>query len=363
MRAVILQKELNKILSFSSRFVSPRAQLPILANYKITIKGTQLTVQATNLEMSISAPIGASVEEEGEIAVPARVLTDLLSALHSEKITLSSEGEILKIEAEGFKSSVAGLNVSDFPDIPTGAENALALPKEKFLEAINKVLFSTSPDDTRPALSGVLLIFEPESLFLVSSDGFRLSRKEISLKGSKLQKIIIPKNILVELSKIAPDAKKLSVSIKESDKQILFVIDDTVVSSRLVEGEYPPFEKIIPQSSSTTVSVSKVDFQNAVRLASVFARDGANIVSLNVGDTSVVVKAESARSGSQEGVIPAKVDGPALEILFNYRYLEEFLNTTKGESVVMKYNSPTASGLFLDASDEKYLHLVMPVKS
>jgi DNA polymerase-3 subunit beta len=313
--------------------------------------------------MSISAPIGAAVDQEGEIAVPARILTDLVGALHSEKIALSSKGEILKVESESFKADVAGLNVSDFPDIPGSAENTMVLPKDDFIKAIGSVIFSTSPDDTRPALSGVLMILLPESLSLVSSDGFRLSKKEIPTKGNLSVKAIIPKNILIELQKIAAEAKKLSVSVRENDKQIVFMADDIVVSSRLVEGEYPPFEKIIPQTSSISVSVSKADFQGAIRLAAVFARDGANIVNLHLEEGSVVVKAESARSGSQEGVIPAKVDGPALDIMFNYRYIEEFLNITKGESVVMKYNSPTASGLFLDASDEKYLHLIMPVKS
>ncbi|OGM31838.1 DNA polymerase III subunit beta [Candidatus Woesebacteria bacterium RIFCSPHIGHO2_01_FULL_44_21] len=363
MKITVLQKDLTKILSHSSRFVSSRAQLPILTNIKLAAQSSKLSIAATNLEMSCVASIGAQVESEGEVAVPSRILVDLVGSLRSDKITLSSEGETLKIEAEGFKGSLAGLNTSDFPVVPSALKESVALPKTDFLEAVGSTIFSCSTEASRPALAGVLFIFSEHSLSLVASDGFRLSKKTVNMKGMKAAKLILPKNILTELVRIAADAKKVSMEVSESERQVLFALDDVVISSRLVEGEYPPFEKIIPTSSSINTNVSKADFAAAIKTASVFAREAANVIILHIGEDTLKISAESARAGSQESSIAAKVDGPELDIPYNYRFIEEFLNVAKGESVVMKFNSTTSPGVFLDASDENYLHLIMPVKS
>lgn len=363
MKATVLQKDLAKVLSYTSRFVSARAQLPILSNIVLVAKGNKLTVKATNLEISISAPIGASVEKEGEIAVPAKIFSELISTLHTEKIAFSLEEETLHIESEGFKANVSGLNTSDFPEIPDAVSVGIVLPADVFSEAVGKVIFSSSPDDTRPALSGVLMYSKDSMLSFVSSDGFRLSKKDVLLKEKVETRIILPKTILLELLRICSDEEKINIKVEEADKQIMFGVGDNVLSSRLVEGEYPTFEKIIPTSSSIKASVSKDEFQGAVKTAAVFARDGANIVKLALSEEGIVVSAESARSGSQEAKVAAKIEGPNLDILYNYRYVEDFLNIVKGEGVVMKFNNSDASGIFLDASDENYLHLIMPVKS
>lgn len=363
MKLTVLTKDLYKTLTHTSRFVSARAQLPILANVKLASKGAKLTLQATNLEMSCSAPIGAQVEEEGEVAVSSRVLVDLVGSLRSEKIVLSSKGESLSIEAECFKGSLPGLNTSDFPTIPTETSKAISLNKSNFLDAINSTIFSCSTELARPALAGVLFIFNRDTLSLVASDGFRLSKKTVAQKGEWEAKVILPKNILVEVARIASDSKKIGIEVSEVNHQVLFALDDIVLSSRLVEGEYPPFEKIIPASSTISVSVNKDDFRDAIKTAAVFARDAANIVTLHIKEDSLVVSAESARSGSQESLIAAKVDGPEMDIPYNCRFIEEFLAVVRGESVVMKFNSVTSPGVFLDASDESFLHLIMPVKS
>jgi len=363
MQAEVLHKDLVKLLGFTSRFVSNRSQLPILSNIKIVAKAAKLTFEATNLEMSISGSIGAKVETEGEIAVPSRTLTDLIASLHTEKLTIVSEGESLQISGENSKSSLSGMNTSDFPEIPNSLDAELVIPQELFSKAVSQVLFSCSLELSRPALGGVLMLFSGNNLSLVTSDGFRLSRKDLALKSKTDKKIIVPKNILAELVRISQDEKEISFFAGEEDKQVLFGVGDIVLGSRMIEGEYPPFEKIIPVSSSITVDVDKEDLRGAIKTAAVFARDGANTAKIHVEDSVVQVSAQSAQTGSQESTIEAKIEGPALDIVFNYRYLEDFLNIVKSESVTMKFNSATAAGVFLDSDDENYLHLIMPVKS
>lgn len=363
MEAVVLHKDLAKTLSRTSRFVSNRAQIPILSNLVLVASSNKLTVKATNLEISISSPLGASVTKEGEIAVPAKMFTELVASLHTEKVALKLKADVLHIEADGFSANLSGLNTADFPEIPVSAGTGFSLPADVFSGAITKVLFSSSPDDTRPALSGVLLFSDKKILSFVSSDGFRLSKKDVPLKEDVDIRVILPKTILLELSRICPEEDKVVVDINREDKQAIFLVGDSVLSSRLVEGEYPPFEKIIPASSSIEVNVSKDDFTAAIKSAAVFARDGANVLKISAGDEGLVVSAESSRSGNQESRIAAKVSGPEIAILYNYRYIEEFLGVVRGEGVAMKFNNSSSSGVFLDSADENYLHLIMPVKS
>lgn len=363
MKVTVLKKDLGKTLSYASRFVSTRAQLPVLSNIKLVASGAKLTIMATNLEMSIAAPIGAQVDDPGEVAVPARTFIDLISSLNSEKIAINSDGENLSFEADNFKGDMVGLNTSDFPAVPMSIEKPMELTKEDFSSALDRVLFSCSLDDTRPALAGVLLIFDSGTLSLVSSDGFRLSKKDISIKDKSQEKIILPKSVLVEVGKISGGIESLSLSFNKDENQVVFSLDDIIVSSRLVDGEYPPFEKIIPESSSLKINVDKTELTSAVKTASVFARDASNIVKLHGEDEALFVSVESPKSGSQESTVVAKVDGPAIDILYNFRYLEDFLSVAAGESVELRFNSPTAAGVFIDSADEGYLHLIMPVKS
>lgn len=363
MQLTVLQKDLTKALAFASHFVSSRAQLPILSNIALKARGTKLTLEATNLEMSCSTAIGAQIEEEGSIAVSSRTFSDLIANLKSEKVVFTGEGESLKVTAENFTSTLAGLNISDFPAIPNSIKNIITLPKEEFCQALESTIFSCATDLSRPALAGVLLIFKGKQLALVASDGFRLSRKILSIENTKDQRVILPKNFLVETGKIASSAKAISIDLEEANKQAIFALDDTILSSRFIEGDYPPFEKIIPASSSITVSVDKADLLGIIKTVSVLAREAANVLTLHIGENSLKVSAQSPASGTAEASIEARVEGPELDIPYNYRFIEEFLNVVKGKNIVMKFNAVTSVGAFLDADDQNYLHLIMPVKS
>ncbi len=362
MKITVLQKDLIKTLISVSRFVSVRSQLPILTNIKLKAKNSKLIAQATNLEMSCSSSIGAQVEKTGEVAVNARVLVDLVNSLKSERLCLFTEGESLKLESEGFKSVLSGLNTSDFPLIPDKFENGVKLPKEEFFDGLASTIFSCSLEPSRPALSGVLFIFG-ENVDLVASDGFRLSKKIIKAKTQLSSRFIVPKNVLVELLRLSSDIKTIGLELNEEERQVIFVLDETVISSRLIEGDYPPFEKIIPKNSSISVSLNKDDFKDAIKTASVFARDAANIVTLEIKEDLLKVSAKSANFGYQESIVSAKVEGPDITVPYNYRFIEDFLNVVKGESIFLKFNGTTSPGVFLDASDESFLHLIMPVKS
>ena len=369
MNLQVLQENLVKALSTSSRFTSTKAQLPVLANIALSAKKNRLLISATNLELSVSVSIGAKVTKEGELTIPARVITDLVANLNSGSLNLSSEKEHLKISSNNFTSTIAGMNSSDFPSIPYEVgKGATSFPKDIIIDSLSSVLFAASSDETRPVLTGVLLIFDPGKLTFVATDGFRLSKKQINIKSlnysTSLKSLILPKNSLSELSRLSGEAEEIKLSLKEGESQAVFGVGDSVLSSRIIDGEFPDFEKIIPKETVCKITLDKEELLRAVKLASVFARDAANVVKITVGKDTVNASAESSQSGSQDMQVDAKVEGETknIKIAFNFRFLEDFLNSVESDDVQIELGGSNSPGVFTDLKDANFLHLIMPVR-
>lgn len=369
MKLTVLQENLSKALSQASRFASTRSQLPILGNILLKATKTKLVVSSTNLEISISIKVGAKIEEEGEISIPSKIISELVNNLPKDLITLETDKETLKIATKGFSSKLLGMNSSDFPKIPenVGKEKSVKLSKKQLHEIVPRVIFATSIDETRPILTGVLFVLDKNSLTLVATDGFRLSRKKIDLVSQKEGSVVIPKGILIELLKTSEENDELFIDIQEKEKQVVFGTDENTLTSRLLEGTYPDFEKIIPVSSTIKVRTDKEELLRAVKLASVFAKDSSNIIKMELKEDSMEIAAESGSSGSQKTSIDAKVeisDGSlkGWQISFNFRFLEDFIHSVLSEEVLMEFTNAQSAGVFKDSKDSSYLHLIMPVK-
>lgn len=369
MKLEVLQEELAKALSLAIRFTSSRAQLPILSNILLSASKEKLNLSATNLEIAIYKSLGAKVEEEGDITVPARTINDIVGNLNSGVINLSSEEEHLKIASNNFKSTIPGINSSDFPKIPIKrSANVLNLPKEKISQCLAQVLFCASIDETRPVLTGVLLFLKKNKLYFVATDGFRLSQKSILLSSEAEDfTVILPKTILGEVMRISQDEETINFSFDKKENQAVFSLTNLILSSRVIDGEFPNFEKIIPKEAKVKVAVDKEELLQAVKLASIFARDSANIIKMNVKENFLETEAESQTAGVQKNKIEAKIEGglsnDGFSISFNCRFLEEFLNVAVGESVSIELTDPSSPGVFKDLQDLDFLHLIMPIKT
>ncbi len=365
MKAIVLRNELSKILSIATRFTSTRSQLPILENSVIKTSKNKIYVMATNLENSFCGSIAAKISKEGDIAVPARNFSEILLNLAYETVALESRNETLLVTSNAFYANLAGMNTSDFPSIPEKiGRDVKKINFEKFSDMLGKVLFSVSRDETRPILTGVLFVFQGDSLLLVSSDGFRLSSVKFLL-GEKVKpcKFIVPRNILAEISRFRDVEEMLDFEYRSGDNQVLFGFDGNIFSSRLIEGDFPDFEKIVPKSYNVKAIVSKEDLLRAIKLASVFARDSANTVKLKVLDEGIGLSSESSRSGSQNIKIDAKVEGGEVEITYNYRFIEDFLNVVDGDEVIMEFTDSISPGVFRDGQSNNFYHIIMPVKT
>jgi len=371
MKLQVLQESLSQALTITSRFASSRAQLPVLANVLLSARKNKLLVSATNLEISVCLTIGAKVKKQGEITIPARVITDLISNLKTGTLNLKADKEILELSTQNFSSKLTGMNSADFPEVPKEVgKGSLNLQASTLLESLSQVLFAASIDETRPVLTGVLFIFGKGSLILVATDGFRLSQKKLSLKSTKSalqdQKVILPKTALIELSRLAGEDEGIKFSFKKGENQVIFGADRAVLASRIIEGDFPDFERIIPKDTNFKIEVDREEFLRAVKLASVFARDAANVVKITVDKDAISLSAESSLAGSQEAVVDAKIEGEpekGFAIAFNYRFLEDFLQSIKGDEVQVDLSSSSAPGVFTDPKDKDYLHLIMPVRT
>lgn len=370
MKLVVFQENLSKAFNTAGRFVSSKAQLPVLQNFLLEVDSNILKISATNLETGICLSLPVKVEKPGSICVPARVLSEFVSSLPASKIELSVKGNKLKVSSPNYSSEFLGVSADEFPPMPQKAkEKDILFETDSFLSAIDKVVFSASSDEGRPVLTGVLFVVRDNKLLLVATDGYRLSLKTLTETVSTAEELkkglIIPAKTLSELSRIISDMEteeKISLNINRKASQLIFSISGIEIISRLIEGEYPDFEKIIPKANKTKVSLDSQEFLRAVKIASIFARENANIVKLAFVKDEVEIASNTSQVGSNKNKFSVKIEGPDGEIAFNCRYLLDFLSTSKGETVNFEMDQSLFPGVFTFPDDKNYCHIIMPVK-
>jgi DNA polymerase-3 subunit beta len=372
MKLTLLQENLAKGLTIVNRFVAPKAQLPALNNVLLTTDKGKLKLSATNLEMGINYWLGAKVEQEGAISIPAKIFTEFISSLPLEKVVLETKENNLNLNCSSYQANFVGLPASEFPAVPTfKGKGGIFFPKDLLLKAITQVSFAAAQDEGRPNITGVLLIIKGEDLVLVATDGYRLSfKKMIKAQGftqvEEFKKgIIIPARTLTEVGKIMAEQepeKEISLAITPGSNQIIFVSPEAEVTSRLIEGSFPDFERIIPEKETTKVLLEKETFLRAVRTAAIFARESANIIKFKINKDKLKVSANAPQIGDNLIEMEIRVTGEDNKIAFNSRYLLDFLNVVEGEEVTLEMTSPLNPGVFRCLKDNSFLHIIMPVR-
>jgi DNA polymerase-3 subunit beta len=367
MKIQILQENLNKSLNIASRSISSKTQLPILANVLLKTDKNRLQISATNLETGIALWSGAKIEGEGEITIPAKILTEIVASLPAGKIDLVAEGSLLKIATEGYEATLNGIPAGEFPKLPTyGQETLFSLPSEKFLRAINQVAFAAATDEGRPVLTGVLFKIQGKKLSLVATDGYRLSLKTLELENPIKEEVslLLPAKTLMEVGRIIADEKPSAVKMgfTEQQNQVVFVFSDLELFSRVIEGEFPDYEKIIPQNFTGKLVLDREGFSRAIKVVSIFARDSANIIRLKINKDTLEMSANSPQVGENKSSLSIKLEGEEGEIAFNYRFLQGFLGAITADEVCLEMSGSLNPGAFRAVSDESFLHIVMPVR-
>lgn len=366
MKVTILQENLTRGLNLVSRIVSAKATLPILGNVLISSDQGKLKLSATNLEVGLNLWIGAKIDEEGSLTIPARVFSEFVASLPSEKVEISASETSLNVDSGSFKANFVGTLATEFPQLPSSASQAtLIFDRNDFVRAVSQVAYAASQDESRPVLTGVLFKAQEGKLTLVATDGYRLSLKAINPTSSNLEgDLLIPAKTLLEVVRIAGEKgeKEIKLSLTPEKSQVIFSLPDIEFSSRLLEGDFPDFGKIIPKESTAKIEVDKEDFLKAVKIASIFAREQANIVVVKVEENKIALTAETPQVGANESEVEAKVEGESFEIAFNCRFLIDFLNSCPSETVIFEANGPLSPGVFKGKDDETYVHIIMPIR-
>lgn len=361
----VLQENLLKSLTRITRVVPARPQLPILQNLKLVSSKEGLEVSATNMETTETIWVGSKTEKEGESCVSARVFTEFISSLPPETVHITTQEESLHVACGKFEAEFPTVNAAEFPPRPELlSKDAVIINKERFSKALSTVLFAAATDEGRPVLTGIKVIEEGEKTIFVATDGYRLSLHKVDVVISKLSKSIIPAKALLEVVKLSTEdkeEKEIRVGLA-GEHQAGFVIGDTTLFTRLIDGEYPNFERIIPKSFTTRALIEKEPFLQAVRSAAIFARDNANIVRMSLDKQKIIVSANAAQIGKNAVELGAKVDGDGGEIAFNSRFLLDFLTNFPEEEFLFEMTGSLNSGVFRPVKDDSSLHIIMPVR-
>lgn len=372
MRVACLQENLAKGLAMVSRAVATRSALPVLANILLRTAGGELTLSATDLELAIGYRVGAKVDEDGAITVPARLLAGFVTSLPPERIDLAVDvrTKSLNLRCAQYETSIKGIDAVEFPLLPAAAPDdpVIALAPELWREMIEQVTLAAATDESRPVLTGALLRLEGHTLILAASDGFRLSVRsaELPREMGNVQEVVVPARALQEVGRACQEEpnEPVAMSISAQRSQIFFRAGKISLVSQLLEGSFPDYSRLIPTGYVTRATLDTAQFRDAVRLALFFARDSANIVRLRLIPAGagprgqVQVAASSAEAGSHVGQLAAAVEGDEMSIAFNARYLLEALNVIHAEQVTLEATAPTRPGVLRPAGDLTFLHVI-----
>lgn len=365
MKITILQENLAKAVTRTNRIVTNKPQLPVLSNILINAIGGGLIVTASTLETTESVSVGAKIEKEGGLCVPAKIFTELVSSLPQDTVVLEEKSGLLHVVCGGTRATVAGVAAGEFP--PAGkstTKKETALEKERLIYILSLVLFAASTDEGRPLLTGAKITQNDEGAALAATDGYRLSVYRSDLKLPKDTSLVIPARALGEIVRVCQEEKEVKeVLLSDAgDGQLVVRVGDTTVVTRRIEGEYPNFEKIIPTKHTTAATLDVQLFMKAVKSASIFARDSANIVRLHVAKNLLTISANTPQVGENTVEVDAKTEGEDGDIAFNSRFLLELLANFPGEELVFEMTGALNPGAFKSPKDSAFLHIIMPVR-
>ena len=375
MKLSCLQENLKRGLAVVGHAVAGKSTLPVLSNILLATDEGRLKLAATNLEIGITCWIGAKVDEEGAVTIPAKLLSDYVGGLPNDKISMALDArtQMLTVQCgREFVANMKGIESEEFPIIPTIEDRTptVSFPPDVLREAIDQVAFAAANDDTRPVLAGVLLRLKDDTATFAAADGFRLSVRTIALPEpvTEPMEVIIPSRTLTELSRIIGDTEgPVEVTVTASGGQILFHTEEMDLVSRLIEGKFPDFERIIPSSYATRSILETQELAKAVKLASYFANASANIVKLTFesgGDLEpgkLTLSANAAEVGDNQSSLDVMITGEGGQLALNVRFLSEALSAMKTSQIALETQTAQSPGVFRPIGTEGFIHIVMPM--
>ncbi|PIP28155.1 MAG: DNA polymerase III subunit beta [Candidatus Moranbacteria bacterium CG23_combo_of_CG06-09_8_20_14_all_35_22] len=385
MKLICTQENLKKAIFNCERVVAKKNTLPILNNILFETEKGGLKLSATNLELGVSSKIGAKIEKEGKITIPARIISNFSNnLLGGENISLELVENNLKIKSGGNKAVIKGISAEDFPLLPLKkTDHLLDISSLDLKIAILKVMPAVAFNEARQELTGINLILKEKELIFAATDSFRLAEfrlkiEEININKEKYQlfiekneNVIIPFNVLAELNRVLAPEIETRVKITIEERQIFFETEGIKLVSRLINGKYPEYKHIMPADYKTRIVGEKQVLQNAIKMANVFSSGGSNEITLKISaeEKKIFILSSSAEAGENSTELNFDITGPSQEVVFNAKYLLDGINVIASNQVAILLNSE-ATPVAVREIDEKsgevlenFTYIVMPIKN
>jgi DNA polymerase III subunit beta len=365
MKVVCGRDELAEKLQIAGRGVSTRTSVQILAGVLLRAADGQLSLAATDMEISLRVSLDAQVEDEGSVVVPGRLLVDIVRLLPPGEVTVSHRAEegVVEVVCGSASYRLHTYAAEDFPRLPEiDDDTAFSVDKEAFVDTIGRVSRSASRDESRPVLTGVLVRFEGDKLVMAATDSYRLSVKETGLNEGPGQELeaIVPARALAELARIAQTGDPGALQVGVQENQIVFGVDGIWLTARRIDGQFPNYKQLLPETFEAEVAIPREELLDVVRRASLMAQRKSPL-RLRFEDGELTVSAHTQDVGEARESLPVSYAGEPLEIGFNAEFLRDGLESVGDESVRVKLISPLRPGLILGESDD-FLYLIMPIR-
>lgn len=365
MNLEVTQENLNKALSLVARVATGRATLPILSNILIQTIDNRLKVSATNLDIAISRFTGAKIKNEGSLTIPARLSQDFIANIPSGNLKLSQEDSKLHVKAENHQSTINGILADDYPVMPVIKNGTTwKLKAEPIKQALQQVIIAASHDETRPVLNGIFFTLNDKKIVLAATDSYRLAEKNLKHTQKTEGSFILPYTAAQELARILSDTNDEEILVTHDQQQVRFEVNDTELIARLIDGNYPDYQKLIPKDFETKATLNRDELISVTKVSSLFARESAGSIVLKANQDKGLVEIQSVASqvGENTATAAAKVTNSS-EITLNARFLLEGLQVMEGEKVSINFNGKLQPVVLKDPDNDDYTHIVMPLKS
>lgn len=365
MKISLLQENLHQALTDVQRCISSRPQLPVLGCILLVADEEKIQFFATDLQFGMMTTVPGKVVAAGRVAIPAKVFTDLVATLSAGTIELSLVGHTLEVKAQDANAKLQTFDAADYPAFPTREGEEIQFPLDVIAPAVQATSFASSLDETRPILTALCLHFG-ETLEIVGTDGFRLARIVLPYSAEE-RVLLIPAKAVSEAIRIAIRKKVQKVVFTVSDKlkQVFFSFDGYDISMRLLEGQFPPYQKIMPAEYGVEMVFDAEEFQQKLKTASIFARESAGIIRFVVKPEGLALLSSSSTYGTQEGLVHAKhlkEFTVEQEIAFNSRYVQEFLSVVKPSQIWFGMNESLKPAAFRPQGMEAFTYIIMPFR-
>ncbi|MDQ3008767.1 MAG: DNA polymerase III subunit beta [bacterium] len=366
MKTVLLQENFKSALQHVQKAVSSKPQLPILSSILFTATTEYVELAATDLFIGVKARVHGTQTESGSIALPGKLLLEGINNLPAGNLELETQDTQLTVKSKAGTTLFQGQSGEEFPPFPEVVGEVFTFDVTLLESAESYVRFSASVDGTRPVLTALNFVFTPEGLEIVATDGFRLAvLQQPSVRLEQPRKMLIPAKAITEICKIAAQEKVTQVQmiVAEEIKQLLFKVSEVEVYVRLIEGDFPPYQKIMPSGFELEVAFDGDEFASQLKRAILFARESSNIIKLAIVDETLTLSSNTSAFGNFTGTMPVKIlKGTTGTIAFNGKYVQDFLATLKPKAIWFGMNESLKPAVFRPEGFTEYTYVVMPFR-